>query len=58
MKQIVKIFIPTFGSFRNVAKEAKNTSISSERFIDFIKVIGFLKYLEMILEKLKIPVRF
>ena len=42
MKQIVKIFIPTFGSFRNVAKEAKNTSISRERFIDFIKVIGLL----------------
>ena len=42
MKQIIKIFIPTFGSFRNVAKEAKNTSISRERFIDFIKVIGLL----------------
>ena len=42
MKQVIKIFIPSFGSFKNVVKEAKNTSISRERFIDFIKVIGLL----------------
>ncbi len=42
MKQVIKIFIPSFGSFRNVIKEAQNTSISRERFIDFIKVIGLL----------------
>ena len=42
MKQIINIFIPSFGSFRNVVKEARNTSISRERFIDFIKVIGLL----------------
>ena len=34
--------MPSIGSFRNVAKEARNTSISRERFIDFIKVIGLL----------------
>jgi len=42
VKQVIKIFIPSFGSFKNVIKEANNTSISRERFIDFIKVIGLL----------------
>ena len=42
MKQIIKIFIPSFSSFRNVIKEANNTSRSRERFIDFIKVVGLI----------------
>ena len=42
MKQVIKIFIPSFVSFKNVINESQNTSISRERFIDFIKVIGLL----------------
>ncbi len=42
MKQLIKIFIPSIGSFRNIINEAKNTSISRERFIDFIKVVGLI----------------
>ncbi len=42
MKQVIKLFIPSIVGFKNVAKEAKQTSISRERFIDFIKVVGLL----------------
>jgi len=42
VKQVIKLFIPSIVGFKNVAKEAKKTSISRERFIDFIKVVGLL----------------
>jgi len=42
VKQVIKLFIPSFAGFKNVTKEAKHTSISRERFIDFIKVVGLL----------------
>ena len=42
MKQVIKLFIPSFAGFKNVVKEAKHTSISRERFIDLIKVVGLL----------------
>ena len=42
MKQVINLFFPSFSSFKNVFKEANNTSVSRERFIDFLKVIGLL----------------
>ncbi len=42
MKQVFKWFLPSFKSFKSVIEESNNTSISRERFIDFIKVIGLL----------------
>ena len=35
-------FLPSFKSFKNIVKESNTTSISRERFIDFIKVTGLL----------------
>lgn len=40
MKQISILFLPNFRSYKNVFIEISNTSISRERFIDFIKVFG------------------
>ena len=40
MKQISTLFLPNFRSYKNVFIEISNTSISRERFIDFIKVFG------------------
>ena len=40
MKEIFKLFFPSISSFKSVFNEAENTSISRERFIDFIKTSG------------------
>ncbi len=42
MKEIFKLFFPSISSFKSVLNEAENTSISRERFIDFIKTSGLL----------------
>ena len=42
MKEIFKLFFPSISSFRLVLNEAANTSMSRERFIDFIKTSGLL----------------
>ena len=42
MKEITKLFIPSFRSLRSVFNETVNTSISRERFIDFLKTFGLL----------------
>ena len=42
MKQVLDWFLPSFKSFKNVIEESNTTSISRERFIDFIKVIGLI----------------
>ncbi len=42
MKQIINLFLPNLKSMRSVFYEVANTSISRERFIDFIKLIGIL----------------
>jgi len=42
MKQVLNWFLPSFKSFKNVIEESNTTSISRERFIDFIKVIGLI----------------
>jgi len=40
--KIIKLFLPSFSSFRDIKVEIENTSISRERFIDFLKVIGLM----------------
>ena len=42
MKEISKLFIPSLKSLRSVFLESANTSISRERFIDFLKTFGLL----------------
>lgn len=42
MINLLKLFFPNNNSFRLVKKEINSTSISRERFIDFIKVSGLL----------------
>ena len=42
MKEISKLFIPSLKSLRSVFYETSNTSISRERFIDFLKTVGLL----------------
>ena len=42
MKQVFKWFLPSLNSFKNVIDESNTTSISRERFIDFIKVVGLI----------------
>ena len=42
MKQVLNWFLPSFKSFKNIIEESNTTSISRERFIDFIKVIGLI----------------
>ena len=42
MIKIIKLFLPSFSSFRDIKVEIENTSISRERFIDFLKVIGLM----------------
>ena len=42
MKEISKLFIPSLKSLRSVFHESANTSISRERFIDFLKTFGLL----------------
>jgi len=42
MKQVINLFLPSISSFRNIVNESNKTSISRERFIDFVKVIGLL----------------
>ena len=42
MKEITKLFIPSFRSLRSVFNETVNTSISRDRFIDFLKTFGLL----------------
>ena len=42
MREITKLFIPSFKSLRHVFNETNKTSISRERFIDFLKTFGLL----------------
>ena len=42
MIKIIKLFLPGINSFKTIKKEIDNTSMSRERFIDFIKVVGLL----------------
>ena len=42
MIKIIKLFLPSLISFKTIKKEIDNTSMSRERFIDFIKVVGLL----------------
>lgn len=42
MKEFTKLFIPSLKSLRSVFNETNNTSISRERFIDFLKTFGLL----------------
>ena len=42
MIKIFQLFLPGIKSFKSIKKEIDNTSISRERFIDFIKVLGLL----------------
>ncbi len=42
MIRIIQLFLPGLKSFRSIKKEIDSTSISRERFIDFIKVTGLL----------------
>lgn len=42
MREITKLFIPSFKSLRYVFNEINKTSISRERFIDFLKTFGLL----------------
>lgn len=42
MIKIIKLFLPGFKSFKTIKKEIENTSMSRERFIDFLKVVGLL----------------
>ena len=42
MIKIIKLFLPSFSSFRDIKVEIENTSISRERFIDFLKVLGLM----------------
>ena len=42
MKEITKLFIPSFRSLRSVFNETVNTSISRDRFIDFLKTFGLV----------------
>ena len=42
MIKIIKLFLPSFASFKIVRTEIENTSVSRERFIDFLKVIGLM----------------
>ena len=42
MIKIIKLFLPSFASFKVVRTEIENTSVSRERFIDFLKVIGLV----------------
>ncbi len=42
MIKIIKLFLPSITSFKVVKTEIKNTSVSRERFIDFLKVIGLM----------------
>ena len=42
MIKIIKLFLPSFTSFKSVRTEIENTSVSRERFIDFLKVIGLV----------------
>ena len=42
MRQLFKLFFPNINSFRSVINETENTSISRERFIDFLKTSGLL----------------
>ena len=42
MREITKLFIPSLKSLRSVFNESANTSISRERFIDFLKTFGLL----------------
>ena len=42
MREITKLFIPSFTSLRHVFNETNKTSISRERFIDFLKTFGLL----------------
>ena len=42
MREITKLFIPSFKSLRYVFNETNKTSISRERFIDFLKTFGLL----------------
>ena len=42
MKEITKLFMPSLKSLRSVFNETNNTSISRERFIDFLKTFGLL----------------
>ena len=42
MREIIKLFIPSFKSLRYVFNETNKTSISRERFIDFLKTFGLL----------------
>ncbi len=40
MRELFKLFFPNINSFRSVINETDNTSISRERFIDFLKTSG------------------
>jgi len=42
VKEITKLFMPSLKSLRSVFNETNNTSISRERFIDFLKTFGLL----------------
>jgi len=42
VKEFTKLFIPSLKSLRSVFNETYNTSISRERFIDFLKTFGLL----------------
>ena len=42
MRELFKLFFPNINSFRSVINETDNTSISRERFIDFLKTSGLL----------------
>jgi len=42
VREITKLFIPSFKSLRHVFNETNKTSISRERFIDFLKTFGLL----------------
>ncbi|MBK64159.1 MAG: hypothetical protein CMB47_01370 [Euryarchaeota archaeon] len=42
MREITKLFIPSFKSLRYVFNETNKTSISRERFIDFLKTFGLM----------------